>query len=58
MNISQLKNEILRLKVERMQWFLVAANLKDAMLGAADRDEAFDNYLRMRGKLEDPRDFS
>lgn len=56
MSIRKSSNEIVRLRQERLEWFLVAKDLSYALLQGRDADEAFDNYLRTRGRLEDPRD--
>ena len=49
-------DEIERLRHERFEWFLVACGLRDAVTGNLDVHAAFDDYLRVRGRLEDPRD--
>ena len=49
--------EIERLRKERMEWFLVARELRDATHLSMDRLEAaHTQYLRTRGTYEDPRD--
>lgn len=48
-------DEIERLQHERLEWFLVARQLRDALLSNQQLDEALDSYLRVRGKFEDPR---
>jgi hypothetical protein len=48
--------EVRRLQYERNEWFSVAQRLRDAILGTEQSDIALDNYLRVRGRLEDPRD--
>lgn len=55
-------DEIERLQMERRDWFIVARDLKDALFSndaLADTpavQPALDTYLRVRGRLEDPRD--
>ena len=49
-------DEIERLRAERLEWFLVARQLRDALLGGKDKDQALDEYLRTRGRLEDARE--
>ena len=48
--------EIERLRRERLEWFLVARQLRDAVMAKQEVDEALSDYLRVRGRLEDPRD--
>lgn len=48
--------ELKAMKAERLAWFLVARQLRDALIGGKDKDEALDEYLRTRGRLEDPRE--
>lgn len=48
-------DEIQRLRQERLEWFLVACRLRDALIVSKQQlDEALDSYLRVRGRLEDP----
>ena len=49
-------DEIERLRAERLEWFLVARQLRDAVGYVTEIQDAIDNYLRVRGRLEDPRD--
>ena len=56
MNIDELHDEVIRLRQERLEWFLVARQLRDAVMRVREIDEAIDGYLRVRGRLEDPRD--
>lgn len=49
-------DEIERLRYERNEWFLVARQLRDAVMAKQEIDEALNDYLRVRGRLEDPRD--
>lgn len=48
--------EIERLRHERLEWFLAARQLRDVILEQGDAQPALDDYLRVRGRLEDPRD--
>lgn len=48
-------DEIERLRDERREWFLVAREMRDVILGQGDTQAALDDYLRVRGRLEDPR---
>lgn len=48
--------ELKAMKEERLEWFLVARQLRDALIGGQDRDAALDEYLRTRGRLDDPRE--
>ena len=48
--------EIERLRHERLEWFLVARQLRDAAIAKQEINEALNDYLRARGRLEDPRD--
>ena len=52
--LSEAADEIERLRAERFQWFVVARQLRDALIGAEEKDAAFDEYLRTRGRLEEP----
>lgn len=56
--MRQAADEIERLRRERNKWFLVARQLRDALLSGngEDANNAIDNYLRTRGNLEDPRE--
>ena len=49
-------DEIQRLRRERLEWFIVARQLRDAVMAKQEVDEAINDYLRVRGSLEDPRD--
>lgn len=49
-------NEIERLRYERREWFLVARQLRDSLMMTREIDDALNDYLRTRGRLEDPRD--
>lgn len=49
-------DEIERLRYERREWFLVARQLRDALMMKREIDDALNDYLRTRGRLEDPRD--
>ena len=53
---NEAADEIERLREERLQWFVVARQLRDALLGTEEKDAAVDEYLRTRGRLEDPRE--
>ena len=53
---AMLTDEIERLRHERLEWFLVARQLRDAAIAKKEIDEALNDYLRVRGRLEDPRD--
>lgn len=53
---ASLEREIERLREERLQWFVVARQLRDALFGTEEKDAAVDEYLRTRGRLEDPRE--
>lgn len=53
---NEAADEIERLRHERFEWFLVACGLRDAVMEKLDVHAAFDDYLRVRGRLEDPRD--
>lgn len=56
--LFDLEDEIERLRAERLEWFLVARQLRDALVESGNKEpfEAFDEYLRTRGRLEDPRE--
>lgn len=50
-------DEIKRLRQERVDWFCVAQQLKNATFQDSMMVElARDHYLRVRGRYEDPRD--
>jgi predicted Fe-S protein YdhL (DUF1289 family) len=53
---SEAADEIERLRAERFNWFIVARELKDAVLGTVESEVAMIDYYRLRGNLEDPRD--
>ena len=53
---AQAADEIERLRYECREWFLVAREMRDVILGQGDTQAALDDYLRVRGRLEDPRD--
>lgn len=48
-------DEIERLRYECKEWFLVAREMRDVILGQGDTHAALDDYLRVRGRLADPR---
>ena len=54
--LSEAADEIERLRAERLQWFLVARQLRDALFGTEEKDAAVDEYLRTRGRLKNPRE--
>lgn len=54
--VCEASAEIERLRHERLKWFLVARQLRDAVMAKQEIDEALSDYLRARGSLEDPRD--
>lgn len=54
--LRELRLENERLRRERLEWFLVARQLRDAVMAKQEIDEAVNDYLRVRGSLEDPRD--
>jgi hypothetical protein len=49
-------NELKRLQEERAAWFFVARELAQVIMSGVDGEEALNDYLRLRGRLEDPRD--
>lgn len=49
-------DEIERLRAERCNWFIVAQELKDSIMGTVESEVAMVDYYRLRGSLEDPRD--
>lgn len=54
--LRELRLENERLRRERLEWFIVARQLRDAVMAKQEVDEAMSDYLRVRGSLEDPRD--
>lgn len=48
-------DEVERLRYECREWFLVAREMRDVILGQGDTQAALDDYLRVRGRLSDPR---
>ena len=54
--LRELRLENERLRRERLEWFIVARQLRGAVMAKQEVDEAISDYLRVRGSLEDPRD--
>lgn len=54
--VFQAADEIERLRAERLDWFHVARQFRDVVLEVGNIENALDEYLRVRGRLEDPRD--
>lgn len=57
-HIEWLQKEMNRLRDDRLEWFLITrrfAYVGKAEWGKEKWEEVFDDYLRLRGRLEDPR---